>query len=370
MLNLGTLQFGLAIDTRALTAARSRVEAFGATVAATQRAANRGADTQIAAFRKQENAMLRGLESLKQATTRINKTDLSPQIKTQMIAQAGRMYNDLTKQIGQAGRAVDNTKFDRSVAAYRQGINDLTRSVSQMSSSAASTANAASNAIQRQTNAYAKAEERVRNLNAAIERSQLNTNQKTTLVSPGDSALASLRQAMAGGALSTQQYNAAMNQFNASLGAANRSFRDATARTNTFTASQENLRKTLQGVGSSFLLLNGHLGGMSTRLFALSHITSNFGLAAGVAAGGITGMSLAAFGLTKGAITTTIELEKASKALTAIHGNSAEAAAGMEYIRQVSDQAGVAFSSTSVAYGRYVASANAANQVMDETQRG
>lgn len=369
MINLGTLQFGLAIDTRALNAAQNRVQEFGRVVTATQQAANRGADTQIAAFRKQENALLSGLEKMKSATQAINKLNVAPQVKSDLITQVGRMYNDLTKQIGQAGKAVDSTKFDRSVASYRQGVNDLIRSAQTMSATSASASGAAEAAAIRQANAYARAEERVRNLNAAIERSSLNTNKKTDLVSGGDNALAGLRQAMSGGTMSTKQFSDAMNQFNAQLGNARRSFSDATAKTNTLTQSQETLRKTLQGVGSSFLLLNGHLGGMSTRIFALSHITSNLGIVAGASAGAITGLSLAASTLVKGAITTSIELEKASKALTAIHGNSLEAGIGMDYVRSVADQAGIAFSSTAVSYGRYVASAKAANQVMDETQR-
>lgn len=372
MLNLGTLQFGLAIDTRALRAAQERVNAFGQAVSRAQQAANRGLDTNISAFRKQENAMLRGLEQLKNLTNQISKSNISPELKTDMIARAGRAYNDLTKNIGSATKMADATKFDRSVAAFRSGVGDMKRELSGLSSAQSTAATAAKNteaAIDRQANALARAEQRVRNFNAGVERSKIARNDVAPLTNVGDQALANLKQALSGGAVSTRAYSAAMNDFNAKLGEARRHFADATAKVNNFTKAEENMRNVLRGVGSSFLLLNGHLGGVSTRLFALSQIASTSGTAVAGAAAAVTGFVGAASLMVKGSIQTTLQLEKASKALETIAGNSAEAALGMDYVRKISNQAGVEFAGTAQSYGRYTAAAKAANQTAQETNR-
>ena len=50
MLNLGTLQFGLSVNTQALRAAVSRIQEFGQTVQSVQNAANRGMDTSISSL--------------------------------------------------------------------------------------------------------------------------------------------------------------------------------------------------------------------------------------------------------------------------------------------------------------------------------
>lgn len=467
MLNLGTLQFSLAIDTRALSAARNRIEAFGNAVSQVQRQANRGLDTNIAAFRKQENAILAGMERLKAATNAISNAKISPQLKTELIEQAGRMFNDLTKNIGQLGNNVDSTKFDRAVASYRSGIADLNRTLqnapkdsaadarakklieearnaekaaasyrdfdravrsvptgksaassasvfkdafkvedannairaaqtaiaaqaryneilgitsknasssarasAEVFMNAAKGADAAEKAVLRQANAYAKAEERVRNLNAQIERSKLNLDSKTSLTVGPDTALQRLQSTInVGKPLNTKEFSGAMNAFNKELGDSNRLFQATVAKSNNMTASMEKLRDGLRGVGSGFLLINGHLGGMSTRMIALSQISGVAGIKIGLLAAAATGFGLAASSMVSGAIQASMAIEKSSKAMEAIYGNTVDAANGLKFVRQVSDQAGLSFAETAQSYTRYVAAAKAANQSNTETER-
>jgi hypothetical protein len=99
MLNLGTLLFGLGVDTRGLTSALREVERFGRTVQGAQIAANRGFDTSIATLRRQENVLLQGLEKLRSIQERINNSTLSPRVRTDMIDRANAAYAELSRRV-------------------------------------------------------------------------------------------------------------------------------------------------------------------------------------------------------------------------------------------------------------------------------
>ena len=127
MLNLGTLQFGLSVNTQALRAAVSRIQEFGQTVQSVQNAANRGMDTSITSLRRQENAVIRGLENLKTYVDRVNNSKIAPEVKTNLITAAGQAFNNLTKDVAASTKALDATKFDRSVAGFAASMGNLRR---------------------------------------------------------------------------------------------------------------------------------------------------------------------------------------------------------------------------------------------------
>ena len=98
MLNLGTLQFFLGVNTRALEAARGRIETFGRSVENAQRAANRGIDTNIAQMRKVENTTLRALASVNKMQEAIVKAKLAPDVRASMLADIGRACAEFGRQ--------------------------------------------------------------------------------------------------------------------------------------------------------------------------------------------------------------------------------------------------------------------------------
>ncbi|MEB3067404.1 hypothetical protein, partial [Parvimonas micra] len=77
-------------------------------------------------------------------------------------------------------------------------------------------------------------------------------------------------------------------------------------------------RRGLRGIGDASLLVSGHLGGLSTRMFALGQIVREYGVGIGIAAGGMVALGVAINGVSSKVIDTTIQIQKAEKALTAI----------------------------------------------------
>lgn len=420
MLNLGSLQFGLSINTQALRAAVNRIEEFGKAVEGVQAKANRGADTAIAQLRKQENAVISAASKLTAFTNQISNAKITPQMKTELITQANREFNNLSKTIAETGKIADATKFDRSVAQFSNAISNLKTQMASLpkddgagarstkmieearatekaaaaymefnkvlgigansgksaSASAsvfkeqAAAVKATESALLRQSNAYERIAEKVRNVNATIERSNLDIERTTQLTERLDAIRNKAQgQLVGGGVLKPSQFAGISNETTRGIGDVNRLFRDMVAPADKASASFLKWKNTLHSLGDSALLLNGHLGGMSTRMFALNQLVGSLGLKMGLAAAGIAGLSIGMFALGSGTISTAIQLEKASKALTAVTGTSVEAATQLDFVRKVADQAGIVFTTAAQGFARYEAAARAAGQSTAETER-
>jgi tape measure domain-containing protein len=82
------------------------------------------------------------------------------------------------------------------------------------------------------------------------------------------------------------------------------------------------------------------------------------------------GVAVAAFAsLATSAIQASMAIEKANVTLKAITGNAAVAAIEMDFVRKVSDQAGLSFAETAKAYARFYAAASAAGVGLDQIHK-
>ncbi|WP_324008928.1 tape measure protein, partial [Parvimonas sp. D9] len=128
-------------------------------------------------------------------------------------------------------------------------------------------------------------------------------------------------------------------------------------------------RRGLRGIGDASLLVSGHLGGLSTRMFALGQIVREYGVGIGIAAGGMVALGVAINGVSSKVIDTTIQIQKAEKALTAITRSSAAAGVEIDFVRHVANNSGQVFTSLTDTYSRFLASANSSGQILNETHR-
>lgn len=420
MLNLGALEFTLGVNTRALDAARGRIEAFGSAVQVQQNLANRGIDNTVNQYRKVENAILKATETFNKFAAKVNSSNLSPEIKTQKIEEAGRSLNDFTKRVAEAGKAGDNTKLDRGFAQFTNRINEANRSLTPLianekkaAKAASDMANAASKelnstgiqrfnaflgetsvrwqnsaksarasadvfkqsfnntqqvtaALARQETKLASMSERARNLGSTIENSALGDPDKIKLADKVQAEINRMKALMQGSTpLDPAQFRRASLEYTKNLGNIRREYAHLKTEAqggDLGLANQRKLREALQNLGSTMLLVNGHLGGMSTRFIALSTIVSNTGITIGIAAGTLAGLGIGLKAVATGAIQTELKLEKARLALTALTGSSAAASVEFEKVRQVSNDAGLAFEQVGASYSKYYAAARAAGQ--------
>lgn len=366
MLNLGTLLFGLGVDMRGLDAAQRRVEAFGRTVQGAQTAANRGFDTSIGALRRQENALLTGLNKLRGLQEQINRTSLAPTIKGDALRQLNQQWELLSKRVTSTAAGLDPTKIDRAVASFNQAASNISATYQNMDR----TARTATAAIERQTQAVFRADQAARNLGQRIN---LSTSPELGLAFSGkrqeltgqlEAAYQRFRDQMSK-PVSNEQARQFQREWTAALNDVQRKFRELGGAVPAASALDQ-WRRGLRGLGDSMLLLHGHLGGLSTRFFALSTIISSNGFKFGAAAAGVVAFAGATNTLIQSAIQSRLVLEKMTNAMTAITGSSAAAGGALQYVREISDRAGLSINSTAQSFSRLTASGKAAGMSQAE----
>ena len=372
MLNLGTLEFVLGVNTRALDAAKSRIQAFGDAVSSVQGKANRGYETNIAQLRKAENAILRAAGRVNTLTAQINKSNLAPNVKLDMITKLNQEFNNLSKSIANAGKTADSTKFDRNIAKFGNSIQSLTNEFGSANTKMSELAKVATNnerALQRQENALARNIEKIRNLSNSIQNSGLQSGQKIQLDDQLSGIAAGARNSLGGGTpLDSRAFNTVSNQISAQLGNLRRQFKDFQAEAKAPALDNwEAFRKNMQGLGSTMLLINGHLGGMSTRMFALGSIMGNYGAAVGLAAAATVGLGVTMQTLVTNTLQVAMKFEKVEKALGAVTKSAAITATQLAFVQEVSNQAGLKFTDVAASYSKYLAASRAAGQTYEQT---
>jgi tape measure domain-containing protein len=367
VLNLGTLRFGLGVDTTGLTAALRSVEAFGRTVQGAQVAANRGFETSIGMLRRQENTLLQGMERIRNMQEQINRSTLAPAIKTDLIRQANDLYGELARRVTSAASGLDPTKIDRASMAFGQAANDLIKGMQGADRAGREVVRT----IERQEQAIHRAAEAARNLNENIQRSRAPglgadaSAARIGLMQRVDTATANFRSNMVANPAEAgrwrREWETAIGAVRRELGTLNTKAPDS--------APWMRWKDAIHGLGQASLFASGHLGGMSTRMFVLSSLISSHGAAVGIAAGAVTGLGVAFTTLAQRAIESRLVLEKLTFALTAVTGNSTAAALQVEYLRKVSDQAGISVAAVGQSYMRMAASGKAAGMAQAEINR-
>ena len=384
MLNLGSLEFILGVNTRALDAAVGRVQAFADRVGKAQTAANRGVDNNISQLRKIENTVLKASESLNSLTAKIKGLKIAPEVKTGMIEELNHEFNKLTKGIAAAGKAADNTKIDRHFAKFNNSAAELNRRIrdtaqasreagaaaTQAANAQATAAKAAAGAYLRQQNALAGMIEKSRNLANTVELSKLPMPTKIGLVDRVQGEIAKMRAMLSGPEpLKPAEFTAAANKYKAAIGEINREFK--TLKANQIAPAVENwdaLKGRLQQLGSTMLLINGHLGGMSTRFLALSTILGVAGVKVAAFSAVVVTLGIGLNTMIKGALSATLVIQKAEQALQAVTGSSAIAASQFQFLRSVTDRTGTSFEGATRSYARFLAASRGAGQTYEQTQ--
>lgn len=497
MLNLGSLNFTLGVNTQGLAAARTAIEAFGRSASQSQAAANRGLDSQIAKYMKVESAILSAGEKLNSFIHRVENADLAPDVQAGLIRDAEKAFSALSLQMADTKKLSDGLFQQRHLAAYRNELNELSRTLTttvaaekelgrgQSTLDKARQAEAQASAQARFTQALRdsgvaydgvrkkasesasafesllQAQEKVNNAKGAeaqaanlaradeLLRSQgvrwgqtsdkvksasasmdvFVQNEKQAKALADEAARAITRQAseakkaesasigqaralagavqqaknlensiqlsgLAAAAPLTDRIQAALNrlkgtlqgaeplkprefmqaatQYKAELGDIRRSFqqvKNEEMRNGLDPEAWRKLKAQLQAAGSTMLLINGHLGGMSTRMFALGTLVKelNIGWAAGVAAmaGFATGLTM----IVKGTLTTTMQLEKAEKALAAVMGSMAAAGTEMSFLKDVARDTGQVYTEMTQSYAKFAAASITAGQTSTVTQQ-
>jgi tape measure domain-containing protein len=129
-----------------------------------------------------------------------------------------------------------------------------------------------------------------------------------------------------------------------------------------------NFTGILHGLGGASLLVQGHLGGMSTRFFALTGLVREFGGAAAVTAASVAGLAAGIGLLGTSAIKAGRELQGLQAAYTAVTGSITTANIQLKFAKDVANQAGVAFTDTAKGYMRFLASAQVGGLTLKQTQ--
>lgn len=124
----------------------------------------------------------------------------------------------------------------------------------------------------------------------------------------------------------------------------------------------------LHGFSSASLLVQGHLGGMSTRFIALTALVRDFGGGIAIAAGTLGGLALGLGVLTNQTVRAGMALEAITAQLTAVSGNAAVAQYHIGFVKDVAQQAGVQFETTAKGFARFLVSAQAGGLTLQQTQ--
>jgi len=367
MLNLGTLQFGIGVDTSGLTAAMSRVESFGRTVQGAQTAANRGFATSIATLRRQENTLLQGLEKVRGIQEKINSSSLSPTVKMGMINQLNQAYEQLSRRVTSTAAGLDPTKIDRASQAFGQMANNVNRTYGEMVRGA----RAAESSTERQVAMLHRAHQAAENLSRAIDRSKVGGlgvaggATRSGLTDEIERATQRLRTQLSAPGATNAQAQAWKRQWEVAINDVRRRFQDMGGMPSA--GGLGAWREGFQSLGAAALVMQGHLGGMSTRMYALSTIVKNNGLAFGLAAAGVIGFGAALTTMGQAAIKSRLVLEKMTYALTAVEGSTVAAEAALQNVRQTADRTGLSVESIASSYMRLSASGKAAGYTAKQT---
>lgn len=113
----------------------------------------------------------------------------------------------------------------------------------------------------------------------------------------------------------------------------------------------------MQAFGSSALVVQGHFGGLSTRLFAFSTLVKEVGFTVAATTSVLAGMGAGVLLLGTQAVQAGRALERLEVGFKALTGSAGAGGTHIEYVKDVAAQAGLIFEDTAKAYQRFLASA-------------
>lgn len=113
----------------------------------------------------------------------------------------------------------------------------------------------------------------------------------------------------------------------------------------------------LHSLGLSALVVQGHFGGLSTRLIFFGNLVRETGFAVAATTSVLAGLGTGIGLLGAHAVSSGRALERLTVGFNALTGNAAVTGLELDYVRKVADQAGLSFEDTAKGYQRFLASA-------------
>lgn len=364
MLNLGNITFGLGVNTSGLDQGARVLERFGARVDNAMQRSAKGFDYNTAALKRQEGAAVRALQQVQSMQAKIQNMRLDPQVRTENIDRLNQAYLNLAKTMATPiNRTLDPLTMQRAQLGFKEQIDAVTRALATEQTAANNAAATVVSSMKRQELAALRAQERVASLTDQIARLQasggISSKVAESLTSRVSTAGAGFSTQMAS-PLSDKGMLEAQIAFRSSLQGIQRDVRATTAAVNPLKAS-------MGGFVDSLAIAAGPLNGMVYRMRASRDMMDQYGITIGLTTAAIGGLTAAVVGLGGQILDITIQYQKADQTLKGLLNSSAMATGELSYLRDVSNQAGLAFASLAPQFSRFVSAAQGSGQGLSET---
>jgi tape measure domain-containing protein len=200
---------------------------------------------------------------------------------------------------------------------------------------------------------------------ARINATPLSPQVRLDAINQLNAAYNNLANSLTSGKLNRLQLGRTQSGFNEQVSAVNRLVNTEKA---AFGASQQ-LAASFGALSTGAALMLGPLDGYVFRLRLATGMMKEHGIAVGTTVGTIAGLSVTLGILSTQLVQTVINYQKSEMALKGITGSAAVATAELDYLRQVSTQAGLSFTDIAPAFSRFVASATGAGQSLQVTNQ-
>ena len=354
-INLGDINFGLGADTARLEAARKQILAFGRDVEKAASSQAEGARKAEAAMRRQETAILSGLQKVLDLNNTIRKFDGN----ANYLNNTSAAFTRLIAAIGQG--PVSALEFQRGMVAFEATIKNVSRDLDAMVSSS----NRAASEIKNYEGAIFRAESSVIRFDAAVQR--LKATQQSQFAGRAAAALAEYRSALDAAGNSTVRAQAATQQFQRTMQGLGIELQNIKAKQRAQELS--GIESALRRLSDISILLHGPLSGIATRLTLIASVSEHVNMSTAAFVVGITAAAAVVTKLGTGSIDATRNMQKIDQALISLSGNSGIAAQQVDYLRNVADRAGADFFTVAKAFTRLEAASQGTNLQGEKTTK-
>lgn len=370
-INLGDINFGLGADTKRLEAARKSILEFGQAVNRAAASQADGARQVEAALRRQEKAILSALQS----TLKMNESIRQTGAGSRHIQTTTNSFNRLVKELtnGQKSalefqRALEDFqassgRVNRTVAQHRAELSatakaqrDLAKAESIAAAEQAKAARIAFDAARAQQQSIIRTERAYANATITVEKFVAAVNRTkgapSSLSAGAQDALARFQTSYSSAGGSTIQQSRAANQFRASIANLNNELAKIRG---------INADSSIRRLADVFILLEGPLSGVATRLALISSLTDRVNLATAAAVVGVSAGAFAFAQLGRNAITAGKNLQRIEQGLIAVQGSATLASVDINYLSGVADRSGAVFTDLARYYVRLTAASKGTN---------
>lgn len=260
----------------------------------------------------------------------------------------------------------------RGLNAGAQRLNQFGVQIDRISNAAVKGSDKVTRAMGAQEHAAVQALEKVKKLQENIARSNLGASLKNQLTKDASEAfdVFSRQFGRAVGPIDTTAFRRSLAGFNSDVASLGREFDAAKKRMNPPDPRGWNsFRESLNSLSHATILASGHFGGFSSRIFAFNALMTDQGLVTGLVVGSLTGLATVLGVVGTNAVKAGMQIQTTMAALEAVTGSAARSAIELQFVRDVSDKAGISFSDTARSYARFLAAGQAAGLNLDTIQK-